>query len=192
MNKYIIQLLLFFKLIKECFTNHISSYGANISVFQITMNCNDEINITNVKLNYLLTKLFLKCFNIEGDFYCIIHNKYGICKSILKNTNLSNIAILQPILKITEKTDNLYNNKIIDIIKIIYDDETFYDLTNDIINIDKSLKLSFEYFLILNKIKHKPKDMLYIKYTNCDTFDDDTIISKIDEYYLKSINDLIT
>jgi hypothetical protein len=192
MNKYIIQLLLIFKLIKECFTHHISSYGANISIFKITTNSNDEINIINVKKNYLLTKLFLKYFNIEGDFYCIIHNKYGVCKTILNNTNLINIANIQPLLNITEKTDNLYNNKIIDIIKIIYDDNTFYDLTNDIINIDKKLNLSFEYFLILNKINHKSNDMLYIKYTNCETFDDDIIISKIEEYYLKSINELLT
>jgi hypothetical protein len=192
MNKYIIQLLLIFKLIRECFTHQIASYGANISVFKITTDCNENINVRNVKKNYLLTKLFLKCFNIQGDFYCIIHNKHGVCKTILKNTNLTNIANLQPILNITEKTDNLYNNKIIDIIKIIYDDETFYDLTNDIINIDKSLNLSFEYFLILNRIKHKPKDMLYIKYTDCENFDDDIIIDKIDEYYLKNINELIS
>jgi hypothetical protein len=192
MNKYIIQLLLFFKLIKECFTHQISSYGANISVFKITNDCNDDINITNVKKKYLLNKLFFKYFDINGDFYCIIHNKHGVCKTILKNTNLTNIANIQPILNITEKTDNLYNNKLIDIIKIIYQDETFYDLTNDIINIDKSLNLSFEYFLILNRIKHKPKDLLYIKYTDCESFDDSIIINKIDEYYLKSINNLLT
>jgi hypothetical protein len=191
MNKFIIQLLLFFKFLKECFTNRITSYGSNISVYRINRDHNDNINIINVKKYYLLTKFLLKCFNMEGDFYCIIHNKYGICKTILKNTNLNNISKLQPILNISEKTDNLYNNKIIDIIKIIYDDESFYDLTNDIINIDKSLNLSFEYFLIIHNIKHKPKDMLYIKYTDCETFDDDTIINRVDEYYLKSINNLI-
>ncbi len=191
MNKFIIQLLLFFKLIRECFTHRISSYGTNISVYRITTDHNDNINITNVKKSYLLTKFLFKCFNMEGDFYCVIHNKHGICKTILKNTNLNNISKLQPILNITEKTDNLYNNKIIDIIKIIYDDETFYDLTNDIINIDKSLNLSFEYFLILNNIKHKTKDMLYIKYTDCETFEDDIIINRLEEYFLKSINNLI-
>lgn len=191
MNKYIIQLLLFFKLLKESFTHRISSYGTNISVFVITNDYNDNINITNVKKKYILCKLRLRYFNVEGDFYCVFHNKYGICKTILKNTNLVNIANLQPIIDIKEKTDNLYNNKIIDIIKIIYDDETFYDLTNDIINIDKSLNLSFEYFLILNQIKHKPKDHLYIKYTNSDTFEDDVIFTKIDEYYLKNINNLL-
>ncbi len=191
MNKFIIQLLLFFKLIRECFTHRISSYGTNISVYRITTDHNDNINITNVKKSYLLTKFLFRCFNMEGDFYCVIHNKHGICKTILKNTNLNNISKLQPILNITEKTDNLYNNKIIDIIKIIYDDETFYDLTNDIINIDKSLNLSFEYFLILNNIKYKTKDMLYIKFTNCDTFEDDIIINRLEEYFLKSINNLI-
>ena len=191
MNKYIIQLLLFFKLLKECFTHRITSYGSNISVFRITTDNNDNIIVTNVKKYYLISKFLFKCFNMEGNFYCIIHNKYGISKTILKNTNLNNIAKLQPILNITEKTDNLYNSKIIDNIKIIYDDETFYDLTNDIINIDKNLNLSFEYFLIINQINYKPNDMLYIKYTDCETFEDDIIINRIDEYYLRSINKLI-
>jgi hypothetical protein len=191
MNKLIIQLLLFFKFLKECFTNRITSYGSKISIYRIIVDHNENIDIKNVKKYYLLTKYLLKYFNIEGDFYCIIHNKYGICKTILKNTDLKNIAKLQPIINITEKTDNLYNNKIIDIIKIIYDDNTFYDLTNDIINIDKSLNLSFEYFLILNNIKHKPKDMIYIKYTDCETFEDDIIMDKLEEYFLKSINNLI-
>ncbi len=191
MNKYIIQLFLFFKFIKECLAHHISSYGANISIFQIITDCNDNINIINVKKYYLLSKIF-SYFDIKGDFYSIIHNKYGICKTILKDTDLINIGNLQPILNITDKTDNLYNNKIIDVIKIIYDDETFYDLTNDIMNIDKKLNLSFEYFLILNNIKYNHKDMLYIKYTDCDTFEDDITINRIDEYFLKSINELIT
>ena len=191
MNKIIIQFLLFFKFLKECFTNHISSYGSNISVYRITTDHNDNINIKNVKNYYVLTKYFLKCFNIEGDFYCIIHNQNGICKTILKNTNLHNILEIQSILNITDKTDNLYNNKIINIIKIIYDDETFYDLTNHIITIDKSLNLSFEYFLILNNIKHKSNNMLYIKYTDCETFEDHIIFNRLDEYYLKSINYLI-
>lgn len=192
MNKYIIQLLLFLKFIKERLSYRINSYGANISVFKIITDLNNNIIIKNVKTYYLLTKLLNRFCNIEGNFYIIIHNKYGICKTILKNTDLNNIANLQPILNITNKTDNLYNNKLIDVIKIIYEDESFYDLTNDIINIDKSLNLSFEYFLILNNINYNHKDMLYIKYTDCDTFEDDIIIKRIEEYYLKSINELIT
>ena len=67
MNKFIIQLLLFFKLIKECFTRRVSSYGANISVFKITADYNDNIDIKNVKKYYLLTKLLFKCFNKKYD-----------------------------------------------------------------------------------------------------------------------------
>jgi hypothetical protein len=192
MISYFIQLLLFFKFVKEYILNYITHYGANISVYRIINDSNNNIIITNMKKNYLLCKLISNFFNIEGNFYCIIHNKYGICKIILNNTDLINIAKLQPIINKTDKTDNLYNNKIIDVIKIIYEDETYYDLTNDIINIDKSLNLSFEYFLILNNIKYSPKNMLYIKYTNCETFEDDTLIDKIDEYYMKNINQLIS
>ena len=69
MNKYIIQLLLFFKLLKECFTHRITSYGSNISVFRLTTDNNDNIIVTNVKKYYLLSKFLFKYFNIERNYF---------------------------------------------------------------------------------------------------------------------------
>jgi hypothetical protein len=141
----------------------------------------------------LLTKIPLikKLSNSSGDFYCIIHNKFGICRTIIKDTDILNIIKSQNTINIENKTDNLYNNKVLEEIKIIKTNGKNFNFTNILTNNDKSLNLRLLDFFNLNKIKYDNTDTIYVKWLECDTFLDKYITDSVLNYLERPINELI-
>jgi hypothetical protein len=166
-------------------SNHFSS---NIEIYLLKNN-----KLYNKKLRYLFTKIpFIRRFsNISGDFYCIIHNNFGISKTIINNTNILDIIKNKNDINIQNKTDNLYNNKVLEQIKIIKNNGKNYDFTDKLTNIDKSLNLTLGEFFNLNKIKYTKDDTIYIKSLDCNTFTESYITDNIQNYIDKPINELI-
>ena len=166
-------------------SNHFSS---NIQIYLLKNN-----KIYNKKIRYLFCKIPLikKLSNTSGDFFCIIHNKYGKSKTIFKDTDILNIIKNQKDINIENKTDNLYNNKMLEEIKIIKNNGSNYDFTNKLTNIDRSLNLTLNSFFILYGIKYSKHDTIYIKCLDCNTFIDEYITDSILNYIDKPINELI-
>ncbi len=165
-----------------------SKFSSNVKLFLIK---NDKIH--SVKLKYFLCKIpGLRYFsNKSGDFYCIIHNSYGINKTILKNTNILDIIKMKNEINIIDKTDNSYISKILEEIKLIKDNGKEYNLTNTLTNIDKSLDLTVGDFLKLHKIKYTENDTINLKIIDCMTFEEIFISEPIHKYIGQKINELI-
>lgn len=164
-------------------------FSHNIQIYKI-----ENDNIIRLKKSYIMCKIPLlkKLFNINGDFFCIINNKHGLHKTIFKDTNIIEIIKLQNTLNIPNKTDNLYNGKILESIKLIYDDNTNFDFTKYLVNIDKSLNLTLKQLLFYHKISYTSTDKIYIKFTDFTTFNEIEIIHPLIKYYNLNINELIT
>lgn len=164
-------------------------FAHKIQIFLIENN-----NLIRLKKSYMMCKLpiFKHCFNKNGDFFCIITNEFGLHKTILKNTNICEIIKLQKTLNIINKTDNLYNNKIIESIKLIHEDRTIFDFTKEIVNIDKSLNMTLKQFFYFHKINYNHTDTIYIKFTDFTTFNEIETINPLIKYYHTNINELIS
>ncbi len=178
---------------KEYISNKCSYFCSNhfSSNIQIYLLKNDKLY--NKKIRYLLTKMPLirRFSNISGDFYCIIHNKFGISKTIIKDTDLLYIIKNKNNINIQYKTDNLYNNKVLEEIKIIRRNNSNFDFTNRLTNVDKNMNLTLGIFFKLNRIKYDKDDTIYIKYLDYNTFTDSYITDSIQNYIDKPINELI-
>ena len=178
---------------KEYISNKCSYFFSNYfsSNIQIYLLKNDKIY--NQKIRYLFSKIPLIKYmsNVSGDFYCIIHNNFGICRTIIKDTDILNIIKVQNYINIVNKTDNLYSNKVLEEIKIIKNNGKKYDFTNCLSNVDKSLNLTLFEFLNLNKIKYTNDDILYIKWLDSNTFMEEFINDYITNYLDLPINELI-
>ena len=184
------QISLYLPKTRDCFTHIFNSiFSHKIQIYQI-----ENRKITRLKKRYIMCKIPLirRLFNIEGDFFCIINNKFGLHKTIFLKTNLLEIINVQNTLNILEKTDNLYNDKILESIKLVHDDNTTYDLTKYIVNIDKSLNLTLKELFFYHKINCESIDRIYLKITDYTTFNEIEIIDPLIKYYHKNINELIS
>jgi hypothetical protein len=166
-----------------------SIFSHNIQIFTIKDN-----KLIRLKISYIFCKIPLirRFFNKKGDFFCIVNNKFGLHKTIFKNTDILEIIKVQKSLNILNKTDNLFDNKILESIKLIHDDNTKFDFTKKIVNIDKSLNMTLKDFFYYHNIFYNTDDKIYIKFTDYTTFNEIETIEGLNKYYHKNINELIT
>lgn len=164
-------------------------FSHKLQIYKIENN-----KIIRLKKRYIMCKIPLikRLFNINGDFFCIINNKYGLHKTIFKNTNIIEIIKGQHTLNILDKTDNLYNDKILESIKLIHEDNTNFDFTKQLVNIDKSLNFTLKEFFYYHKINYTSSDRIYIKFTDFTTFNEIESIDPLIKYYNTNINELIS
>lgn len=167
--------------------NNLFSY--NLIIYQIKENN----RLVRIKRKYVLCKLpiFHRFFNNCGNFFCIFHNVNGTLKTIITNTTITKLILLQKIINSENKTDNLYDNKVIEEISLIHENDVKYDITKELVNIDKNINLNFKDFLHFHQIINSDTDKIYIKYTDFTTFEGKEILEPLINYYEKNINELI-
>jgi hypothetical protein len=170
-------------------TGFCNLFSYNIIIYQIKEN----YRLVRIKKKYVLCKIPIirRFFNNQGDFFCIFNNVNGISKTIISNTSITNLIKLQKIIKIENKTDNLYDNKVIEEICLICDDNAKRDFTKELVNIDKNINLNLRKFLYFHQIINSDTDKIYIKYTDFTTFEQKEILEPLNNYYEKTINELI-
>lgn len=183
--------------IKNTFSNNLEIYF--IKDYKIIK------KITNIKLLYLLCCLyyyipslykiismeFKKQLDEKKDYYCIIHNKYGIIKTIYKDSYLSYILNQKNTINVKQKTDGIYGDNIIEEIILIRYNETEMVFTDLMINIDKQLNLTLEQFFKLHDIKYNLTDKIYIKYMNYVNCEETCIVDELHKFINISINLII-
>jgi hypothetical protein len=164
-------------------------FSYNIIIYQIKENN----RLVRIKKKYVLCKfpIIRRFFNKQGNFFCIFNNVNGTSKTIITNTSITKLIKLQKIIKIENKTDNLYDNKVIEEISLISDNNTKLDFTKDLVNIDKNINLNLRNFLYFHQIINSDTDKIYIKYTDFTTFEQKEILEPLNNYYEKTINELI-
>lgn len=149
--------------------------------------------LVRIKTKYVLCKIPLirRFFNKHGNFFCIFNNVNGTSKTIITNTTITNLIKIQKKIKIDSKTDNLYENKVIEEICLIDNNNTKFDFTKDLVNIDKNINLKFKDFLFFHQIINNNTYKIYIRYTDFITFEEKEILEPLHNYYEKTINELI-
>lgn len=142
--------------------------------------------IINIISNEFKNKIFDK-----KNYYCIFNNKYGVCKTILKNSNIYDIIKESSNINIQNKIDMIYPDNIIQEIKLIKDDKSEICLTNLMMNIDKNLNLSLDNFLKLNNIKYNFNDKIDIKYMSFSNSEEKHINDYLIDYTHYKINNIL-
>ena len=188
MNQFFIQIGLAKQYFRERISNMFKkSFNHNIKIYFL-----EDDRVININKKYILCKIPLikKLFNKYGDFYCIIQNNNGICKTIIKDTSIIDIIKIKNNFNKDDKTDNLYLTKMIQDVKIVGDNYE-YDCTNNIINIDKQLNLTFEQVLKINKIYYDNTCKIIISYSDTLEFTYFIIEDNLENYLLNYINNFI-
>jgi hypothetical protein len=173
------------------------SYNLNNNIFNnFNIYLIDNNKIENVTFRYYLSKAPLIKYGFNNytkkNYYCIIRNKYGICKTIFNNRSFYYINKIKNSINIEDKIDGLFDNKIMIQIKLIKNNNKEIEITKKLINTDKNINLSFNRFLDLNKIKYSVNsDKIYIKYINNCNFQEISILDNLNNYIDKPINKII-
>ena len=182
-----------------------NSFSNNLKIYSIDENYKIIQKIQNNKMLYILNFLYdyvSKVYNFlpiglkrqleeKGNYYCIIHNKYGICKTIFKYKSINDIFNQKDTINIKQKIDRIYENNIIEQIKLIRYNETEIEFTDLMMNIDKNLNLTLDNFFELHEIKYNQNDKLYIKYMNYMNFEEKCIVEDIAKFIKVEINNII-
>lgn len=205
MSHYLTRSKLFIEKYFELFLYHIkNTFSHNLEIYLIK-DYKIIKKITNIKLLYILNRLiyyipslykiisteFKKELEEKRDYYCIIHNKYGICKTICKESCLSDILNQKNIMNKDNKIDGIYGNNIIEEIKLIKYNETEIIFRDLMMNIDKGLNLTLEQFFTLHGIKYNQNDKIYIKYINYMNCEETCIVDDLSKFIKLSINLII-
>jgi hypothetical protein len=164
-------------------------FSHNLIIYQIKENN----RLVRIKRKYVLCKIPIirRFFNKYGNFFCIFNNVNGTSKTIINNTSITKLIKLQKIINIEHKTDNLYDNKVIEEICLINANNTKLEITKDLVNIDKNIKLNLRDFLYFHQIVNSDTDKIYIRYTDFTTFEEKEKLEPLKDYYEKPINELI-
>lgn len=127
-----------------------------------------------------------------GDYYVEIKNKKGITKKLFKNTTLKDILVNAHIIETTNKTDGIYEEKIInnvDIYTNFFNDKK--NIRNIIINVDNESGLTLRELLLYNNINIYKFDRINFLITSMMTFDEYVIDNNLNDFLDKKIIDLL-
>jgi len=150
-------------------------------------------------LRYLIRlSLFLKIKNITnvqnliGDYYIEVKNKNGIVKKLITNIKLKDILIEASKLNSYNKTDGVYNNKMITDIKIYncYINKEV-NIKNTIMNVDLENDIILRDMLLYNNINYCKFNKIKIITVSLETLDEETIDDNLDIYLNKTLTRLI-
>lgn len=150
-------------------------------------------------LRYLLRlSLFFKIKNITnaqnliGNFYIEVKNKNGIVKKLIRNIKLKDIIIDATHLNSYNKTDGVYNNLMINNIKIYncYTNQEI-NIKNIIMNVDLENNIVFRDILLYNNINFCKYNKINITTTSLETLDEEIIDDTLDKYLNRNLDKLI-
>jgi hypothetical protein len=202
MYHYITRFKLFIETYIELAIYHIKNIFSNNVKIYLIEDYKIVKGITNIKLLYFINFLFnyiTVIYNIirpelrkqleeKRDYYCIIHNKYGVCKTIYKYQSMSYILNQKNIINIENKTERIYGNNMIEEMKLIRYNETELNFTDLMMNIDRELNLTLEQFFKLHDIKYNLNDKIYIKYMNYMNCEESCIVDELHKFINLGIN----
>lgn len=136
-------------------------------------------NITNVQ-------------NIIGDFYIEVKNKNGIVKKLIKNIKLKDLIINAPELNSYNKTDGVYNNLMINDLKIYncYSNNEV-NIKNIIMNVDLENDIIFRDILLYNNINFCKYNKINITTSSLETLDEEIIDDTLDKYLNRNLDKLL-
>ena len=142
--------------------------------------------------NVMHIKHMTRAEKFIGDFYIEVHNKNGIVKKLIKNDKLKNILMSAEIMLATNKTDGMYDEKIIDTV-LLYNkfNNNNIQIKNMIVNIDIDCDLDLRELLLYNSINVYNYDRIKIVLTNFITCEEEIIDAKLSEFLDKRIQELI-
>jgi hypothetical protein len=146
-----------------------------------------------IKISILFKiKNITRAQKLIGDFYIEVHNSNGINKKLIKNTSLKDILLSANNLNCSNKTDGMYNDKLINEVNIYSNYLTCrYNIKNIIVNVDCESDLDLRELLLYNNINIYNFDRINFVITNFNTFDEEIIDTQIYDFLDKKVNELI-
>ena len=152
----------------------------NLLRYLIKLSCIFKINnITNAQ-------------KLIGDYYIEVHNKNGITKQLFRNKKLKDILISADKINCLNKTDGMYNDKLVNEIIIYSDYFTNKQNIKDIItNIDNESELNLRELLLYNSINIYKFDRINILTISFLTLNEEIIDDKLNNFLDKKVIDLI-
>ena len=143
--------------------------------------------------NVMHIKHMTRAEKFIGDFYIEVHNKNGIVKKLIKNNKLKDILISAETLNASNKTDGMYDEKIINNIMLYnnYDNSNNIQIKNIIVNVDIECDLSLRELLLYNNVNVYNYNRINIVITNFITCEEEIIDVKLSDFLDKRIQELI-